>query len=186
MDKTKFRGLIGAIAVGATAVFLAACSGDDGAPGPAGPPGAPGAPGQQGPAGVITVTVPGNTTAATGASTAAWAALAPKASVTSVSISSPQVVNFTVTTQDGTPIVGLGSTSKRLAATKPGYTNLSGTSMAAPLVAGLCALIRSAHPGMPPAQVKALLESTAADLGDKGFDKFFGNGRIDAKAALLK
>lgn len=125
MDKTKFRGLIGAIAVGATAVLLAACSGDDGAPGPAGPPGAPGAPGQQGPAGVITVTVPGNTTAATGASTAAWAALAPKASVTSVSISSPPVVNFTVTTQDGTPIVGLGSTSKRLAATKPGYTNLS-------------------------------------------------------------
>lgn len=64
------------------------------------------------------------------------------------------------------------------------YASLSGTSMAAPLVAGLAGLIRSKHPNMAPAQVKALIESTAVDLGDKGFDKYFGHGRIDAFKAL--
>ncbi len=64
------------------------------------------------------------------------------------------------------------------------YASLSGTSMAAPLVAGLAGLIRSQHAGMAPAQVKALIEKTAVDLGDKGFDKNFGHGRIDAFKAV--
>jgi subtilisin family serine protease len=67
-----------------------------------------------------------------------------------------------------------------------GYASLSGTSMAAPLVAGLCGLVRSQHPGMAPAEVKKLLETSAADLGDKGYDKYFGNGRIDAFQAVSK
>lgn len=67
-----------------------------------------------------------------------------------------------------------------------GYASLSGTSMAAPLVAGLAGLVRSQHPGMAPAQVKALIEKTSVDLGDKGFDKVFGHGRIDAFQAISK
>lgn len=66
----------------------------------------------------------------------------------------------------------------------PTYASLSGTSMAAPLVAGLAGLVRSQHANMAPAQVKALIQKTAADLGDKGFDKNFGHGRIDAFKAL--
>ena len=66
------------------------------------------------------------------------------------------------------------------------YAVLSGTSMAAPLVTGLCGLVRSKNPGMTPAAVKQLLESTAVDLGDAGADKNFGNGRIDAYAALSR
>jgi subtilisin family serine protease len=64
------------------------------------------------------------------------------------------------------------------------YASLSGTSMAAPLVAGLAGLIRSQHANMAPAQVKALLEKTSVDLGTKGFDKNFGHGRIDAFKAV--
>jgi len=67
-----------------------------------------------------------------------------------------------------------------------GYTSLSGTSMAAPLVAGLAGLVRSHYPNMAPAQVKALIEKTSVDLGDKGFDKNFGHGRIDAFKAVSK
>ncbi len=67
-----------------------------------------------------------------------------------------------------------------------GYASLSGTSMAAPLVAGLAGLVRSKHPGMAPAEVKKILESSTVDLGDKGFDKNFGNGRIDALSAVSK
>jgi len=66
------------------------------------------------------------------------------------------------------------------------YASLSGTSMAAPLVAGLAGLVRSQNPNMAPAQVKALIERTAVDLGDKGFDKNFGHGRIDAFKAVSK
>lgn len=69
---------------------------------------------------------------------------------------------------------------------KDGYASLSGTSMAAPLVAGLCGLVRSQHVGMAPADVKKLLETTAQDKGGAGFDKYFGNGRIDAFQAVSK
>jgi len=66
------------------------------------------------------------------------------------------------------------------------YASLSGTSMAAPLVTGLAGLIRSQHPNMAPAQVKALIEKSSVDLGAKGFDKEFGHGRIDAFKAVSK
>ena len=68
----------------------------------------------------------------------------------------------------------------------PGYGFMTGTSMAAPLVAGLCGLVRSKHPGMAPAAVKQLLEETAVDLGDPGHDVYYGHGRIDAYAALSR
>jgi OmcA/MtrC family decaheme c-type cytochrome len=45
--------------------------------------------------------------------------------VTDVSISSPPVVDFTVTDQDGTPVTGLGNTSRSSTATVAGLTNLS-------------------------------------------------------------
>ena len=67
-----------------------------------------------------------------------------------------------------------------------GYGKLSGTSMAAPLVTGLAGLIRSQHIGMPPKDVAKLLQDSADDLGESGFDKYFGAGRINAfKAAKL-
>lgn len=67
------------------------------------------------------------------------------------------------------------------------YTYMSGTSMATPLVAGLCGLIRSAHPDLSPAKVKALLESTAvktADMNGESWNEKFGFGRIDALKAV--
>lgn len=64
------------------------------------------------------------------------------------------------------------------------YGKLSGTSMAAPHVAGLIGLILSQKPGLKPAEVTKVLESTAKDLGEPGWDRIFGNGRVDALAAL--
>lgn len=60
---------------------------------------------------------------------------------------------------------------------------LSGTSMATPHVAGAAALVLDANPGLTPAGVESVLESTATDLGAAGYDTTFGNGLVDADAA---
>src|SRR5215472_11675899 len=102
------------------ALALSGCKGDQG---PQGPPGPPGPGGDAGPGAVLTV--PSNADPPTDAASAAWAALAPKVTVQSVTIQSPPVVKFTVTTSDGIPIAGLGNTSKSSTATVAGLTNLS-------------------------------------------------------------
>lgn len=65
-----------------------------------------------------------------------------------------------------------------------GYNYMSGTSMAAPHVAGLAGLLFSQNPALTVDELRALMQSTAADLGDPGWDSYFGHGRIDAFAAL--
>jgi hypothetical protein len=64
------------------------------------------------------------------------------------------------------------------------YYAMSGTSMATPHVAGLAALIRSLHPEFTLADVETAIKSTALDLGDAGWDKYFGHGRIQPPLAL--
>ena len=84
------------------------------------------------------------------------------------------------------------------------YAWLNGTSMAAPHVAGVAALIRAAHPGMPQGAVAALLRNTATAQpcppaldpgveffgapvqvcsGGSGSNNFYGKGLVNALAA---
>ncbi|WML46842.1 S8 family peptidase [Neobacillus sp. PS3-34] len=67
---------------------------------------------------------------------------------------------------------------------KSSYRKLSGTSMAAPMVTGAASLLLSKYPKLTPYQVEYILEHTAEDLGDKGFDVKYGNGLINPAAAL--
>jgi subtilisin family serine protease len=64
------------------------------------------------------------------------------------------------------------------------YGYASGTSMACPHVAGLAALIKSQDTTLTPDQVEYILETSADDLGDTGWDTFYGSGRINASWAL--
>ncbi len=64
------------------------------------------------------------------------------------------------------------------------YGYMSGTSMAAPHVAAVAALVRSAHPSWTVVQVESAIEQTAVDLGGPGRDDAFGYGRVDAAAAI--
>jgi lantibiotic leader peptide-processing serine protease len=79
------------------------------------------------------------------------------------------------------------------------YVWISGTSMASPHVAGVAALIRQAHPGMPQGAVAALLRSSATPLscpanwpagdprrctGGSGQTSFFGAGMANAAGAV--
>ncbi|WP_225098254.1 type VII secretion-associated serine protease mycosin [Streptomyces sp. CoH27] len=59
-----------------------------------------------------------------------------------------------------------------------------GTSAASAFVSGAAALIKAAHPGLTPAQIKKLLEDTARDAPVGGRDDSRGYGMIDPAAAL--
>ena len=83
--------------------------------------------------------------------------------------------------------------SQAILSTIPGaWASLNGTSMASPHAAGVAALIESRYgksgPGgdveMKPDQVQAKLQGTATDIGAKGYDQYFGYGRIDALRAI--
>ena len=63
------------------------------------------------------------------------------------------------------------------------YQTTSGTSLAAPHVAGALALLWSAFPDLTTAQQEAALLRSALDLGSPGADNTFGHGRLDVLAA---
>jgi subtilisin family serine protease len=66
-----------------------------------------------------------------------------------------------------------------------GYEVSSGTSYAAAEVAGIVALMLERKGDLTPDQVRAILQSTAKDLGPKGRDIMFGAGLADAYGALM-
>ena len=62
-----------------------------------------------------------------------------------------------------------------------GYATCSGTSMATPHVAGVAALVYSAHPDWTNQQVRQQIERTATPLGNSWF---YGAGLVNATAAV--
>ncbi|MFI7064201.1 S8 family peptidase [Kribbella sp. NPDC050124] len=76
-----------------------------------------------------------------------------------------------------------------------GYQSLSGTSMAAPHVAGVAALLRSLNPKATPAEVRGQLAQQANDLacppgssgeciGTQANNSYYGEGMVDAAEAV--
>lgn len=82
--------------------------------------------------------------------------------------------------------IGVAAPAEKLVGGLPdnGYARWSGTSGAAPLVAGVAALIRSKYPDMPAEQVINRILKTAKDTGADGVDNLYGYGIIDANAAV--
>lgn len=69
----------------------------------------------------------------------------------------------------------------------PNLGVMSGTSMAAPHVAGVAALMKAVHPDMTPANFDALLAGghLTSDQGEPGRDDRFGHGLLHAPQAVL-
>lgn len=81
------------------------------------------------------------------------------------------------------PILGAPSDINLDPAWIPYYTTMSGTSMATPQVAGICALLLSAKPSLTPAQIKAALVNTATPMPSYGPHQV-GAGYVNAYAAI--
>ncbi|OBY79966.1 peptidase S8 [Paenibacillus sp. KS1] len=66
-----------------------------------------------------------------------------------------------------------------------GYAAEEGTSMAAPQVAGVAALLWSQYPELKPYQIRQHLRKTAKDIEAQGWDQLSGYGMLRADQALL-
>jgi subtilisin family serine protease len=87
---------------------------------------------------------------------------------------------------DRGPFVDLVAPGVMVRATEPGgsYGAVSGTSFAAPIVSGVAALMLSVNAELRPTILRQLLLDTAEDLGPAERDTSFGEGRVDAFAAV--
>ena len=86
----------------------------------------------------------------------------------------------------GANIVDIGAPGTEIWSTvhNNGYDSWQGTSMAAPHVAGVAALVKSVNPNLTPAEVRAFLEEYSTDLGSPGRDAQFGHGFLNAFASV--
>ena len=64
------------------------------------------------------------------------------------------------------------------------YATWSGTSMATPMITGVVALMKNAHPLYTQGQVENKLFTTVKDLGKRGKDTDYGWGRVRANLAV--
>jgi len=82
--------------------------------------------------------------------------------------------------------LGVSAPSENLVGVIPGgsYVLWDGTSGAAPIVAGVVALVRAAHPELSADDVINRLLKTAHDKGPAGPDDQYGYGLVDAAAAV--
>lgn len=59
------------------------------------------------------------------------------------------------------------------------YGNDAGTSFSTPIVSGTVAMMKALEPGLSNREIEGLLTMTAQDLGEPGYDPFYGAGLLD-------
>ncbi len=90
----------------------------------------------------------------------------------------------------GSPFVDLAAPGVSIPVAVPmsydpsGYDFFSGTSFAAPLVAGAAAWVWTARPTLESTQLFEIMRASAQDISSPGFDSLSGFGRLDIPAAL--
>ncbi|MFZ2963159.1 MAG: S8 family serine peptidase [Rhodoglobus sp.] len=82
--------------------------------------------------------------------------------------------------------IGVSAPSEDLVGVVPGGDHVlwNGTSGATPIVAGIVALVRAAHPELDAANLINRVIATAHDAGAPGADPIYGFGLVDAAAAV--
>lgn len=85
---------------------------------------------------------------------------------------------------DGGETHGVLSTTWDFNASTPRYDFLEGTSMAAPHVSGVAALLLAREPDLSASQLRSRLLDYAADMGPTGRDDAYGYGLLNARNSL--
>lgn len=85
----------------------------------------------------------------------------------------------------GTPI-DLAAPGEHILTTAPNenYNFYDGTSLSAPYVSAACALLKLTRPDWNVQEIRTALEQSAQDLGDEGYDVYFGHGLLQINSAL--
>jgi hypothetical protein len=96
-----------------------------------------------------------------------------------LAVADPRADKPEIVAPDGTDTTFFGSDTDG-----SGFPNFFGTSAAAPHAAAVAALLWQLRPSSVPAEVYALLENSAIDMGVAGFDNDSGFGLIQADATL--
>lgn len=106
----------------------------------------------------------------------------------------PDVIGVSALGNDGR-ILPESNRGRHIAVSAPGldiistgidgdYGYISGTSASAPIVSALAAMLLSERSELKSSTIRRLIMQSAKDLGEKGRDKVYGSGEIDALAAL--
>jgi subtilisin family serine protease len=66
------------------------------------------------------------------------------------------------------------------------YKRSNGTSFAAPFIASAAALLFEINPDLTPSQLRSILQNSSFDLGDNGWDVFYGAGLVNLRDACLE
>ena len=140
---------------------------------------------------IVTVAAAGNSTIATPPYAIYPGDYAPVVSVINLqqsgnSVSRSSTSNYNLGTSDRKNISAPGTSIYSTFPYTNQYNNMSGTSMAAPCVAGVLALEFAANNNLTADNAVKYLYETATDLGDKGWDVQYGYGEVNAAAAVAK
>jgi subtilisin family serine protease len=87
---------------------------------------------------------------------------------------------------DGGASFGVASTVWNFATGQPAYAYYQGTSMAAPHVSGVAALVLAHQASLSAAQLRDRLLSFAVDVGAQGRDDLYGAGLLNARNSLTQ
>src|SRR3990172_3106949 len=93
-------------------------------------------------------------------------------------------INILSLRASGTDMYCSGSSGCGIMIVQDSYYRARGTSMAAPHVSGLAALLLSVNPSFTKEQVRQAIRGGSDDLGTPGFDEQYGFGRINAYRSL--
>lgn len=82
--------------------------------------------------------------------------------------------------------IAVAAPSEQLVGALPGggYSSFTGTSGATPIVAGIAALVKAAHPELSAGEIVNRIVKTARPAGAEGTDSLYGFGLVDAAAAV--
>ena len=134
--------------------------------------------------GVLIVASAGNTGPCTNCVEQPWIGKASVVVIVSATTSTDGLASFSSNGPQidiGAPGDGIGSST---GSKSNSYHIMSGTSMAAPHVSGVAALVKALNPTFTASQIESRLKGTAIDLGAVGFDNQFGNGLLNAAGAV--